>query len=292
VLKFKANAFSKLFFENISQFLQFSFATKNFLNLTTRNEFSRYYSSSINNFDKYTSKNYEEQTIEVTEIIQKNESLKILDVGTGCGTEAIWFALNKARVTSIDVKTKRLKVALARKNFLEDKFSLKLDLEFLNSDFFEFHKNYDSELFDVIWLEQAYHHIEPREKLIPALRDLLKDNGYLIFSEANGLNPFLQIRLFIYRAIGFKSIFKGYKTVDTWINSRGDVQLYGIERITRKSTLKKSLRKNNFAIKSEKFFRVLPNKTYLRLFNFLEKLPSSFFPFLFSRYNIVCKKLG
>ena len=71
MLKFKANAFSKLFFENISQFLQFSFATKNFLNLTTRNEFSRYYSSSINNFDKYTSKNYEEQTIEVTEIIQK-----------------------------------------------------------------------------------------------------------------------------------------------------------------------------------------------------------------------------
>lgn len=282
----------KLIFENISQFLQFSIATKNHLNESNKKEFSGYYSSSIKNFDKYSSINYEEQSKEINEIIMKNKNLKILDIGTGCGTEAIWFAMNNARVISIDIKTRRLKVAEERKKFLEDKFNMKLDLELLNYDFFEFEAGYDSELFDIIWLEQAYHHIEPREKLIPALRDLLKKDGLLIFSESNGLNPFIQISLFIYRMFAFKSIFKGYKTVDTWINAKGDKQLYGIERITRKSSLKKSLNKNKFKIKSEKFFRVLPNQTELRFLNLLEKLPTSLFPYIFSHYNIVAQKIS
>tara|TARA_B100000941_G_scaffold262447_1_gene215228 strand:- start:402 stop:1250 length:849 start_codon:yes stop_codon:yes gene_type:complete len=281
-----------LVFENISQFLQFSIASRNFLSETNRKEFSRYYSSSIKNFDQATIKNYEEQTKEINEIIKNKKNLKILDIGTGCGTEAIWFAMNNADVTSIDIKDKRLKVAEERKHFLENKFHIKLNLNLLNDDFFEFHKKFDSEPFDVIWLEQAYHHIEPREKLIPALRDLLKKDGYLIFSEANALNPFIQISLYCYRMVSFKSIFKGYKTIDIWINSKGNKQTYGVERITRKSTLKKSLKKNNFEIKSEKFFRVFPNKTYLRSLYFIEKLPSKIFPFIFSHYNIVSKKLG
>ena len=279
-----------MLFENISEFLQFSIATKNYLSEVNKKEFARYYSSSIKNFDKYTSKNLEEQSKEIGEHIIKNKNLKILDIGTGCGTEALWFAMNNARVTSIDVKPRRLKVAEERKQFLEEKFCLKLDLKFFVSDFFKFHKKYNSEPFDVIWLEQSYHHIEPREKLLPALSDLLKEDGYIFFSEANALNPFTQIYLFFYRMIGFKSIFKGYKTIDLWINSEGEKQLYGVERITRKNTLKKELKKNKFKIKSEKYFRVLPNKCEFRLFGFLEKLPPRIFPFIFSHYNVVAQK--
>ena len=104
-----------------------------------------------------------------------------------------------------------------------------------------------------------------------------KKDGYLIFSEANALNPFIQISLYCYRMVSFKSIFKGYKTIDIWINSKGNKQTYGVERITRKSTLKKSLKKNNLEIKSEKFFRVFPNKTYLRSLYFIEKLLLDYF---------------
>ena len=280
-----------MLFENISEFLQFSIATRNYLSEVNKKEFARYYSSSIKNFDKYTSKNLEEQSKEIGEHINKNKNLKILDIGTGCGTEALWFAMNNARVTSIDVKPKRLRVAEERKQFLEEKFCLKLDLKFFVSDFFKFHKKYNSEPFDVIWLEQSYHHIEPREKLLPALSDLLKADGYIFFSEANALNPFTQIYLFFYRMIGFKSILKGFKLVDIWINSKGEKQLYGVERITRKSTLKKELKKNKFKIKSEKFFRIFPNKSELRIFNFLEKLPTKIFPFIFSHYNVVAQKI-
>lgn len=280
-----------MIFENISEFLQFSIATRNYLSEVNKKEFSRYYSSSIKNFDKYTSKHLEQQSKEIVEHINKNKNLKILEIGTGCGTEALWFAMNNARVTSIDVKPRRLRVAEERKQFLEDKFCLKLDLEFFISDFFKFHKKYNYELFDVIWLEQSYHHIEPREKLIPALSDLLKKDGYIFFSEANALNPFTQIYLFFYRMIGFKSIFKGYKTLDIWTNSEGEKQLYGVERITRKSTLKKELKKNKFKIKSEKFFRILPNKSELRFFVFLEKLPTKIFPFIFSHYNVTAQKI-
>ena len=50
------------------------------------------------------------------------------------------------------------------------------------------------------------------------------------------------------------------------------------------------LKKNKFKIKSEKYFRVLPNKSELRFFGFLEKLPPRIFPFIFSHYNVVAQK--
>ncbi len=279
-----------MLFDNISRFLQYSISTKNLLSFKNRNEFERYYHSSIQNLDKYSCKNYLKQTEEILELIEKNKKLKILDIGTGCGTEAIWFAMNNAVVTSIDIKTNRLDVALERKEILENQFNLKLDLKLINLDFFEFYEKCDHEIFDVIWMEQAYHHIEPREKLIPALRNLLKKNGYLIFSESNALNPFLQLSLFIYRMFLFKSLLGGFKTVDKWVAGKGKNKLFGVERITRKSTLKKVLEKNNFEIISSKFFRVLPNKIEFRSFNFIERIPPKILPFIFSHYNLVARK--
>ena len=277
-------------FENIARFLQFSISTKNLLSTKNREIFERYYSSSINNLDKYTCKNLIEKTTEIYELIKKKKNIKILEIGTGCGTQALWFSINKAKVTSIDVKPQRLDVAIERRNSLEETFKIDLDLKLLNYDFFEFVEKFNSEKFDIVWMEQTFHHIEPRQKLIPALNRLLNKNGYIIFSESNALNPLIQINIFLYRISLFKSLLGGFKTIDTWINSKGKKQLYGVERITRKSTLIKLLKENNFKIKSSKFFGVVPNRTELRVFNFLEKTPSKIFPFIFSYYNLVAQK--
>lgn len=279
-----------MLFDNISSFLQFSISTKNLLSDNNRKIFERYYSSSINNLDKYTCINIEKKTKEISTLIRKKKNLKILEIGSGCGTQALWFAINNAKVTSIDVKLQRLNVALERKKILEDQFNIELDLKLLNYDFFEFCDEFNSEKYDIVWMEQAYHHIEPREKLISYLKDLLNKDGYIIFSESNALNPFIQINLFLYRVVTFKSLLGGFKTVDTWINSKGNKQLYGVERITRKSTLKKIFKKNNFKVISSRFYGVLPNRIELRSFNFIEKLPSKLFPFIFSYYNLVVQK--
>ena len=288
-----------MFFDNIYRFIQYSISTKNLLSVDNRKIFERYYSSAINNLDKITCKNYLAKTKEIFELIDKSKNLKILEIGTGCGTQALWFSMNNAKVTSIDVKPQRLNVALERKKLLEEQFCMQLDLELLNYDFFEFYNDNKSKKFDIIWMEQTYHHIEPRNKLIPTIKEILKKGGYIVFSESNALNPIIQTNLFLYR-VGLyrklynwgilKSLLGGFKTVDSWINSKGKTQIYGVERITRKSTLEKLLENNNFKIIDSKYFGVLPNRTELRSLYFLEKLPSRLLPFVFQYYNLVAQK--
>lgn len=73
-------------------------------------------------------------------------------------------------------------------------------------------------LFDVVYIEQAFHHIEPRRRLIEKLSSLVVPDGQLIISEANGWNPALQIHLF--RMRGARTIIMH------------DGHLWGNERIT------------------------------------------------------------
>lgn len=288
-----------MFFDNICRLIQYSISTKSLLSEENRKIFERYYSSSIKNLDKFTCKNYLAKTKEIFELINKNKNLKILEIGTGCGTQAIWFSMNNAKVTSIDVKPQRLNVALERKKILEEQFRFQLDLKLLNYDFFEFYNENRSEKYDIVWMEQTYHHIEPRKTLIPAIKDLLKKGGYIVFSESNALNPIIQLNLFLYRVRMYKKLYNwgffksflgGFKTVDSWINSKGKRQDYGVERITRKSTLEKLLKDNNFKIIESKYFGVLPNRIELRSLYFLENLPSRILPFVFQYYNLVVQK--
>ena len=269
------------YFDNIARFLEFSISTKNLLTEKSLYEFEKYNYSYLNNFDKIMSEHYCKQTKEITDIINSKKNLKILEVGCGCGTESLWFSINNAKVTGIDLRKERLEVALERKINFEKQFGVQLDIKFIFSDLFDFVENNKNEFFDIIFMEQAYHHIEPRNKLIPALKKLLKKEGYIIISEANALNPLIQIGLLKLR---------GFKTVKKFIDADGKERMYGNERIIRKSSLIRSFEKEGFLNLSSKYFRVLPNKIYLRSFTFLENLSSKLFPFIFTHYNVVFKK--
>ena len=267
-----------MFFDNISRFLQYSIATKNLLSEKSLYEFEKYYSSYLKNFDNYMYRYFAEQTDEITHYISKAKNPKVLEIGSGCGTESLWFALNNSKVLGIDLRNSRLEVARERKKIIENHFNTKLDIKFMKADLFDFSSNYSEEKFDLIWMEQAYHHIEPGEKLIPALKNILKNNGLVIISEANALNPLIQTKLFLSR---------GFKTIKTFKDEDGKENLYGDERIIRMSSLIKSFKIEGFETCSKRLYRVLPNKGYLRPFSFMEKLSSNIFPFIFINYNIV-----
>ena len=109
------------------------------------------------------------------------------------------------------------------------------------------------------------------------LKNLLKKDGFVIIPESNGLNPFLQLTLLKQR---------GIKTIKTYTNSNGLEKMFGIERITRKSSLIKYFTSKGFHKLSSRYYRVLPNNINLRSFTFLEYLSTKLFPFIFIHYNV------
>tara|TARA_Y100000739_G_C20515353_1_gene421554 strand:- start:124 stop:933 length:810 start_codon:yes stop_codon:yes gene_type:complete len=267
-----------MIFESIDNFLIYSISTSKLLSKNCKKTFINYYSKFYNSFDNYDAKIYKEQTLEITNVIKKLKSPKILEVGSGCGTESLWFALLGGEVTGIDLNINRLKVAEERKKLIEKKFNKLLKVNFQNINFFDYCKFNKGNRFDIIWMEQAYHHIEPRKELLVSVKNLLKENGLLIISESNAYNPLLQLKLFIKR--GFKTII---------YTKNGRAQMYGNERITTRSALIFDLKKNEFEILNTKLFRIFPNNFLKPLHVFEKFISKKLFFFLFLHFNIVAK---
>ena len=61
---------------------------------------------------------YSRQVQEVCEQIKARPGCRLLDIGCGLGTESMWFALQGADVTALDLKNERLNVARERLHIL------------------------------------------------------------------------------------------------------------------------------------------------------------------------------
>jgi SAM-dependent methyltransferase len=86
--------------------------------------------------------------------------------------------------------------------------------------------------FDLIWLEQAFHRLEPRTEALKRISALLRPGGKVIFSEANALNPLLQ--LLLNASAGSKKVL----TVET----AQDKLMWGNERIFSRGSLARLLK--------------------------------------------------
>lgn len=262
---------------NISDFLQFCF-TNQILNEGEKAIFERYYENYRKDFNPYLRHHFAEQTREVTEAIRKRQSPNVLEVGTGCGTEALWFAALGANVTTIDLRRDRLSVAKARRDWLEGVLGQKLEIEFVESSVFDFKPE---KRFDLIWMEQAYHHIEPRAKLAPLLYQLLNSGGECHVSEANAWNVLLQAQLFTIR---------GFHTKGQFVDDAGNAHSYGDERITTPFALRRALRRAGFAEAWSRNFRLLPSSNPPSWWLGVEASILKVLPALSTHYNVVGKK--
>ncbi len=102
---------------------------------------------------------------------------KILDAGCGTGDKSVFFALNKAKVTAIDLTSNQLKEAklLALKNNVFG------DIIFKQKDIVN-NTLEDLDKFDIILCTGVLHHTENAYKGFYNLTKLLKPNGVIIIA--------------------------------------------------------------------------------------------------------------
>jgi SAM-dependent methyltransferase len=240
--------------------------------------FDSYYAGYKRSFGSYIRMHYSAQSHEVESLIRTSSKPRLLEIGAGCGTEAIWFALRGAQVTSIDIQAERLEVAKARQSLVEQSIGRKLDLQFQLCSLFD---HVPDEPYDVIWMEQAFHHIEPRPQAYVVVASLLAPGGHVVVSEANAWNPLIQLMLFKRR---------GFRTVVHKTGADGAEILYGNERVVPPVVLRRGFCRVGVEPVSTRYFRFLPNIPIASTLAFLEKwVPSSAVP-LFTHYNYVGRK--
>ena len=217
-----------------------------------------YYASFRRSFGPRMQRLYGTQVREAEDLVRLKPGLRVLEVGCGLGTESLWFALQGARVRALDVRGDRLAAARSRKAVLEAVLDRDLDLEFAATPVLEL----DSDPYDLVWLEQSFHHLEPRAAVVPHLARLVAPGGYLVISEANALNPLLQAEL-LWR--------RGLPRVASQPGPDGRAMLYGVERVTTAGAIRRAFAAEGITCQALRRFRVFPNQPLAALEAGLER---------------------
>ena len=253
---------------------------RNWLEPPLQGIFDRYYGGYRRHFGSYIKKQYNNRLAEALEIIKSRKNpIDVLEVGSGCGTESLYFSLLGCKVLGIELQADRFEVACARKRILEAMLKKTLDCEFIRASILDLNI---SKTFNLIWMEEAFHHLEPRNEIVTLLSRLLKPGGYIVVSDANALNPLIQLSLFRKR---------GFKTIKTYVDNDGLEHYYGNERILRASTMKKLFEKEGVSCVSIRYFRIFPNLDISdKVMKGVEYLVPSFLKPLFIHYNYVGRR--
>jgi 2-polyprenyl-3-methyl-5-hydroxy-6-metoxy-1,4-benzoquinol methylase len=206
--------------------------------------FREYYRSYQRNFGPYVKHHYRNQTRELMAKLADEPAARVLEVGCGCGTESLWMAVRGCSVTAVDVSEAFLKVAATRKDVLEQALGRQLACEFHNKSVL----NLDGGPYDLIWMEQAFHHLEPRAAIVKKISGLMRPGGRLVVSENNAWNPLQQLVLFRLR---------GTRTIITY-----NGVIWGNERILTAGRLRREFERCGIEQISLRYFRTLPNRRW------------------------------
>ena len=225
-------------------------------------DFENYYSGYMHGaFLRHTQNAYNHNLKSLISIV-KNYSpkpLRILEIGCGCGTESLFLSLLGCDVVAVELMEKHFNVAEARKKVIEDKLGKPINIKFNNLSILDFNV---IDNFDLIWMEQAFHHLEPRDSIVKKISSFLKPDGYLVISESNAYNPISQIALMRER---FRTHKNPFKTIIEHYDEDGTKHLWGHERILRASKLAGLFAKEGIVKKEIDYFKILPNRAGLTL---------------------------
>ena len=130
-------------------------------------------------------------------------------------------------------------------------------------------------------MEQAFHHIEPRAAALKQIAGLLRPGGHVVISEANALNPLLQLQLL--RARGLKMVL----TVQT----KQGTLVYGNERVLTRGALSRLLGAVGIEHVSSRYYRVFPaHPVFEPLFGLERRVSGRWLAPIFTHYNLVGRK--
>ncbi|MCK4831007.1 class I SAM-dependent methyltransferase [bacterium] len=242
-----------LSFQNSGDFLNWWFERK-VLDGKALQVFDRYYTNYRENFNGYLSQAWTNRHLELDKEIKAlkdKAKVKIMDLGCGTGSVALYIAGKlgrKSEVLGIDINEDRLLCARERLKVLENEIGSNLNCTFKKENVLSINRG---EKFDLIYLEETLHHMEPRCEIVKKIADLIKDEGVLIICEANAYNPFMQLHLFTKR---------GFKTIKNRVDRNGQAFLYGVERIMTPKRVVKLFGENGLHVKSLRYLRVASSK--------------------------------
>lgn len=195
----------------------------------------KYYYQWYKNFSLMRQYYYMERLKPLVKLISSHRAKHILDIGCGVGSEAILCALLESKVLGVDLSQERIECAKERKTYYERMIKRKLDLEFQTKNFFRLNL---TDKFDLTWMNEVIHHIEPPLEALKRAYYFLKPNGYIVISDANAFNPFVQAELLLKRG------FKFYHQIPD--PGTGQMVLYGNEKVLTSGMVKAMLEKAGF----------------------------------------------
>ncbi|VVB60057.1 23S rRNA (uracil(747)-C(5))-methyltransferase [uncultured archaeon] len=141
---------------------------------------------------------YEKELQVLNEQFPVNKDWKILDVGTGKGRFAIYFAKNGCKVTALDISEEMLDIARqnAKKEGVADKITFVLgDAEDLSNI---------KQKYDAVCCMEALDHIPDVEKALSKMSAKIRLGGYFLFTYVPETSLYwkLYYNLFIGKKIG------------------------------------------------------------------------------------------
>lgn len=265
--------------ETISDFLHL-WLTRDLLAPAQQETLNGYYAGYRRRFSERLKHYYRRQIEDVLELIESRPGARVLEIGCGTGTESLWMAMRGATIEAIELSKERFEVAKARKAVVESDLGRKLACEFVNGSLLDIDA---AEQYDIVWMEQAFHHLEPRDEVVDKIAGLMKPGGHVVVSEANGLNPLLQAQLFLQR---------GFKTLGEFADESGRLYPYGNERILSASGLARTLARAGIQTVSVEHFRIFPNSAVWDNRLGVERAVPQWLRPLFTHYNYVGRKTG
>ena len=213
-----------------------------------RRQFERYYAGYLKRFDSYMRHSYDRRLAPL--LLRVRAGTRVLEVGSGCGSECLFLASLGCDVTGVEIHKMRLHTARERQSLMEKLRGTTLPCRFVEGSLFDDDLDLGGESFDVVWMEEAYHHLEPRNRVGARVANLVSVGGHVVIAETNALNPLVQLQLL--RA-------RGLPKVRTFRDERGRRHEYGVERVTSARRLARQFERSGFQTELVRHERLFPN---------------------------------
>lgn len=108
----------------------------------------------------------------------------ILDLGAGTGTQSLFFALQGARVVSLDLDTTSLNILRKRKECYETQLGYELDIEVCEKNAFDLEFRNGMQI-DAIYSMFAFNMMQPSDKLLDHLMKSASSNTRICVIDGN-----------------------------------------------------------------------------------------------------------
>jgi len=135
---------------------------------------------------------------------------KLLDLGAGLGESSVYFALQGAQVTTVDISPQMVETALS----LGRKFGVSLDGIVSSAEDLKLPES----TYDIIYVANTIHHVHNRPALFEQMSLALKPGGMFFSYDPLGYNPLINI---------YRRMATAVRTPDEEPLTKADIELAG-----------------------------------------------------------------